>query len=271
MGARVLVVEDNAPNLELMTYLLRAFGHEPIVARDGAEGLARALAGGVDAVICDIQLPKLDGYGVAHGIRESDRARAVPLIAVTAFAMAGDRERVLAAGFDGYITKPIVPETFVLQVDAFLPLEQRSQRGPIAAELAAPVTAPPPSGGRKRILAVDNIPDNLALMRGLLEPFGYEVTTARSRREAMSVLSSLTPDLIISDLHMEDGSGYEFLEDIRQHPALVEVPFVFISSTARSSAESARGLSLGARKFIIRPVDSEVLLAEIEECLRGRR
>jgi two-component system cell cycle response regulator len=271
MGGRILVVEDNAANLELMTYLLRAFGHEPIVARDGAEGLARALAGGVDAVICDIQLPELDGYEVARRIRESAGTGAVPLIAVTAFAMVGDRERVLAAGFDGYVAKPIVPETFVAQIEGFLPPERRSSGSPAGPVVAAAAAVPPPPGRKARILAVDNVADNLSLMRSLLEPFGYAVVTARSRREAMDVLSSFTPDLIISDLHMSDGSGYDFFEEVQRDPVLASVPFVFISSTARSPEDRVRGLSLGARKFIVRPIESEILLGEIEECLGGRR
>jgi two-component system cell cycle response regulator len=128
MGARILVVEDNAANLDLMTYLLRAFGHAPEAARDGRQGVEMAVSGGFDAVICDIQLPGLDGFEVARAIREHG-GPPIPLLAVTAFAQVGDRERALAAGFDGYISKPIEPETFVRQVEAFLPASQREGKG----------------------------------------------------------------------------------------------------------------------------------------------
>jgi two-component system cell cycle response regulator len=119
MGAHVLVIEDNDANLELMTYLLRAFGHAPEAARDGRQGIEMAVQGAFDVVICDMQLPEHDGFEVADAIRRRC-GHSVPLVAVTAFAQVGDRERVLAAGFDGYISKPIVPETFVRQVEAFI-------------------------------------------------------------------------------------------------------------------------------------------------------
>ena len=120
MGNRILVIEDNPANLELMTYLLNAFGHTTIVARDGEEGVTAALDTRPDLILCDIALPKLDGYGVARRLRVEWPDREVPLIAVTASAMVGDRDKVIATGFDGYISKPITPETFVTEVEGYL-------------------------------------------------------------------------------------------------------------------------------------------------------
>jgi CheY-like chemotaxis protein len=117
--ARILIIEDNPANLELMVYLLKAFGHVPVTARDGAEGLA--LAGErPDLILCDIQLPDVDGWELARRMRADPALAAVPLVAVTALAMVGDRDRVLQAGFDGYLSKPIEPETFVSSVESFL-------------------------------------------------------------------------------------------------------------------------------------------------------
>ena len=120
MGSRILVIEDNPTNLELMTYLLKAFGHETLVARDGEEGIEVALQMCPDLILCDIALPKLDGYSVARRLKTDARLARVPLIAVTASAMVGDRDKVIATGFDGYITKPITPETFVSEVESYL-------------------------------------------------------------------------------------------------------------------------------------------------------
>ncbi len=74
----------------------------------------------LDLILCDLALQKLDGYGVAQRLRAEPRLSAVPLIAVTASAMVGDRDKVIAAGFDGYISKPITPETFVTDVEGYL-------------------------------------------------------------------------------------------------------------------------------------------------------
>lgn len=120
MGARILVIEDNPANLELITYLLNAFGHTTIAARDGEEGVEAALRNKTDLILCDVALPKLDGYGVARRLRAESTLNGVPLIAVTASAMVGDRDKVVASGFDGYISKPITPETFVAEVEAYL-------------------------------------------------------------------------------------------------------------------------------------------------------
>jgi CheY-like chemotaxis protein len=120
MGSRILVIEDNPTNMELMVYLLTAFGHTTIPARDGEEGVEAALRLVPDLILCDLALPKLDGFGVARRLRADDRLRAVPLIAVTASAMVGDRDKVIANGFDGYISKPITPETFVAEVESYL-------------------------------------------------------------------------------------------------------------------------------------------------------
>ena len=118
--ARVLVIEDNRTNLELMSYLLTAFGHEVLTAADGEEGLEVARRCLPELIICDVQLPKLDGFGVAAQLKSHPALKTIPLLAVTALAMVGDRDKLLAAGFDGYLSKPIDPETFVPAAVAFL-------------------------------------------------------------------------------------------------------------------------------------------------------
>lgn len=120
MSARVLIIEDNATNMELMVYLLKAFGYEPLLAGDGEVGIMVAQQQLPNLIICDVHLPKLDGYGVVAVIKNDPVLSAIPVIAVTALAMVGDREKLLASGFSGYIEKPIEPETFVSQIEAFL-------------------------------------------------------------------------------------------------------------------------------------------------------
>lgn len=121
MAARVLLIEDNRPSLELMSYLLHAFGHTAMEARDGLAGLEMIRAERPDLVVCDIDLPRLDGYALAGQAKADPAIRDIPLVAVTALAMVGDRDRALRAGFDGYLTKPIEPETFVQDIERYLP------------------------------------------------------------------------------------------------------------------------------------------------------
>jgi two-component system cell cycle response regulator DivK len=125
MTTRVLVIEDHPPSLDLVRYLLVSMGYEALVAEDGLSGLALAEAEIPDLVICDIQMPGLDGYQLLARLRANARLASIPVVAVTAFSMVGDRRRILEAGFEGYIPKPIIPEAFVAQVTAYLPPERR--------------------------------------------------------------------------------------------------------------------------------------------------
>jgi two-component system cell cycle response regulator len=122
MSARILVVEDNKDNVILIDYLLRARGYEPSLARNGPDGLRIAELERPDLILLDIRMEGMDGYEVAAKIRAHPEMKETQLVAVTASAMVGDRERIAAAGFDHYIQKPIEPSTFVDTVERFLAL-----------------------------------------------------------------------------------------------------------------------------------------------------
>jgi two-component system cell cycle response regulator DivK len=116
MNPLVLVIEDNEQNLYLMRFLLEKHGFTVMEARDGIKGVEMAKEIKPHLILLDIQLPKMDGYAVARELRKNSELVRTPIIAVTSYAMVGDRERVLAAGADDYIEKPIDPERFVDQI-----------------------------------------------------------------------------------------------------------------------------------------------------------
>jgi two-component system cell cycle response regulator DivK len=119
--ANILIIEDNEQNLYLESFILVNHGQVVTAARDGAEGNALAEAIRPDLILLDIQLPVMDGYAVAANLRRNPALDGTPIVAVTSYAMAGDRERVMAAGCNGYLEKPINPDTFITEVSAFLP------------------------------------------------------------------------------------------------------------------------------------------------------
>jgi two-component system cell cycle response regulator DivK len=129
MSATILIAEDHPASLELMRYLLAAHGYRPLIAVDGEAALELARREHPDLIVCDLRMPKVDGYGIVTQVRADPRLRHTPLIAVTAFSMQGDREHVLRSGFDGYFSKPIEPESFVRQMESFLPPALRTRRG----------------------------------------------------------------------------------------------------------------------------------------------
>jgi len=118
---KILYIEDNEQNLYLVRFILTKHGYEFCAARDGQEGVRLADESRPDLILLDIQLPSMDGYAVARSLRANVALEAIPIVAVTSYAMAGDMEKALAAGCTGYIEKPINPETFVQQVESHLP------------------------------------------------------------------------------------------------------------------------------------------------------
>jgi two-component system, cell cycle response regulator DivK len=127
MTKKILIVEDNEQNLYLTTFLLEKQGYDVIQARNGQEGLNVAAAERPDLILLDIQLPVMDGYEVARRLRHPEETRSIPIVAVTSYAMAGDREAILAAGCEGYIEKPIDPDTFAEEIKGFLNAERGSR------------------------------------------------------------------------------------------------------------------------------------------------
>ena len=121
MNRTVLLIEDNEQNRYLATFLLEKHGYSVVAALDGAQGIELGKTVNPAIILLDIQLPVMHGYDVARALRSNASLRGVPIIAVTSYAMAGDREKALAAGCDGYIEKPIDPETFVSEISKFLP------------------------------------------------------------------------------------------------------------------------------------------------------
>ncbi|GAP22640.1 response regulator [Leptolinea tardivitalis] len=120
MNRKILVIEDNEQNLYLVTFILEKNGFDVIQARSGDEGVKLAGQSKPDLILLDIQLPVMDGYTVARELRKMPSLASIPIVAVTSFAMPGDRENALAAGCTGYIEKPIDPDTFMSQISQHL-------------------------------------------------------------------------------------------------------------------------------------------------------
>jgi CheY-like chemotaxis protein len=119
--ARVLVVEDNDMNMQLVEYLLEEGGYQIVKAASGEEALATARGGEpVDLILMDIHLPGIDGLSVIREMKSDVRTGAIPILALTAHAMRGDKDRFLDAGCDGYISKPIDVKTFLTSIRSYL-------------------------------------------------------------------------------------------------------------------------------------------------------
>ena len=120
MKKKILVIEDNEQNMYLLNFILQKHGFDVLQAYRGDEGIALAQKQPLDLILLDIQLPVMNGYMVARELRKIEGLKNVPIVAVTSYAMPGDREQTLEAGCTGYIEKPINPDTFIDDINKFL-------------------------------------------------------------------------------------------------------------------------------------------------------
>ncbi|MFZ3288434.1 MAG: response regulator, partial [Telluria sp.] len=235
-----------------MVYLLKAFGFTPLMAHDGESGVQTALASVPDLIVCDVHLPKLDGYGVVRALKAEPTLRAVPVLAVTALAMVGDREKLLAAGFDGYIAKPIEPGTFVSELEAFLP---------------PPPLRPTLRGEQAKILIIDDHVLNREFLTTLLGYCGHRLFEASDGVEGLRVVRAEHPDLVISDILMPNMDGCEFVTRMHADPATAELPVIFYTATYREREATNIAQTCGVRWVLPKPSDPDVILRTVHEAL----
>lgn len=126
MKNKILYIEDNDQNFYLVNFILKTRGYEVIRARDGQEGIDLANKIKVDLILLDIQLPVMNGYTVALNIRKNPDLIVIPIVAITSYAMTGDREKAFEVGCTGYIEKPINPELFATQIENYLKIDSNS-------------------------------------------------------------------------------------------------------------------------------------------------
>lgn len=275
MAARILIIEDNPTNMALMVYLLEAFGYGVRSAADGEQGWQAAQHEPSDLIVCDVHLPGRDGYEVVRLLKDDPKLQAIPVIAVTALAMVGDREKMLEAGFDGYIGKPIEAAAFVSQIEQFLPpalrVQSPAEAQPTTAAESAPAaadTTPPVALKAATILVVDDSPVNRELIRSTLEPFGYTLLFSEDVQQGWQRAQSDRFDLILCDLHMPNEDGFSFIRRLRTNPRLADIPFMFLTASSGTDSDPGQALALGAARFLRRPIEPQALVDQIEACLR---
>ncbi|WP_426176342.1 response regulator [Massilia sp. TWR1-2-2] len=243
--ARILIIEDNPTNMELMSYLLTAFGHTPLMAFDGESGVRLAQAELPDLVLCDVHLPRLDGYGVVAQLKADPRLRRTPVLAVTALAMLGDRERLLAAGFDGYIGKPIEPEQFVGELAPFL--------APFPLDVAAAGT----------LLIVDDDPFMVDILRDFLARDGYTIVSASNAADAIALVAGGAVQVVACDQCMPLMSGTAFFERARQlRPDCYRIMLTALADSAAVTLAIERG---DIDRCFPKPWDGAELRAAVRE------
>jgi two-component system cell cycle response regulator len=235
MSARILIVEDDPATRELMACLLQEAGHAVSGADDGAQGLQAAQSSPPDLVLCGLRLPSLDAYAVARALKAEPGTARIPLLAVSALVQGGDRARVLAAGFDGYLCKPIEPASFVAEVEAFLP--------PVPAAAPEPAAAAHAPAGQATLLVVDDDAFMRDVLVDALEGEPWRILSAGSAEEALVLLGREPVDVILSDQCMPGMQGTELMAHVsRAHPRTVRLILSGLSDVEAIERASAAGM-----------------------------
>jgi len=266
--ARILIIEDEANNLDVAQRIVRGAGHEALIATDGASGLEIARREHPDAVLVDLLLPKLDGWAVTRAIREESWGAKIPIVAVSALAMEADRERAREAGCNDFITKP------------YAPAELRVVLGRYFADASAPrppsrPVEPSPSGVTPaerlgRVLVVDDEAANVELIVRRLEGNGYETVTANNGHDAIAMALKEQPDLILMDIMMPGLDGWQATRLLKSDPKTANIPVVFV--TARDRPEDvATGFEVGAVMYVNKPVEPVELFARVRNAIFMKR
>lgn len=270
--ARILLIEDNRDHLELMAYLLRAQGHMPLSAGSAESGRTMMhCCHEIDLIICDIKLGNESGIDLVRSLRKSGRFADVPIVAITAGAT-GQAPEAFAAGFNHYFLKPIEPETFMAEVNRWLAGGRKPGAPP-----PLPIPGPPPvferlpKGERATILAVDDKSANLDLISALLQPVGYRIITARGVAEALARIRCDRPNLVLTDVHMGDGTGFNLIREIQQDASLRHIPWLVTSATYLTMDCRAREFQLDDSNFILQPWEPHALVAKIRTRLQLNR
>jgi CheY-like chemotaxis protein len=128
MRLKALIIEDNEQNMYMLSFLMGKNNYEVLQAFNGSEGIKAAKEWLPDIILLDIQLPEMDGYQVAQELRKSHELNHILIVAVTSHAMVGDREKVMAAGANGYIEKPIDPDNFIQKMESYFGEELQQKK-----------------------------------------------------------------------------------------------------------------------------------------------
>ena len=283
-GAKVLIVDDDIRNIFSLTSVLESHDVEVLHAERGKDGiLILEQTPGVDVALIDIMMPEMDGYETMQQIRKRAELADLPLIAVTAKAMKGDRQKCLDAGASDYIAKPVDIELLLALLRVWVARAREARRRrrcrsrwrrpskpmnrpvgeiPIAAAALRRSSSRIGRPSAPRVLLVDDDERNLLAVATVLEDLG-DVVLARSGEEALRHLLKGEFAVILLDVYMPGMDGYETAQIIRSREQTKGIPIVFLSAVNKEAEHLLRGYSMGAVDYVFKPVDPIVLRSKV--------
>lgn len=253
MAHRILVVDDNALNRKLACDLLQLEGYTVQSCEDAVQALEMLAQGAPpDLVLMDISLPGMDGLTLTRQLKAEARYRAMPIVAMTAFAMKGDEAKALAAGCSAYITKPIDTRRFPDQVKSAL--------------LATQGSSEPRDG--LRIMVVEDHRIDLKLFGAGARLSGHIVLSNSSAEQALLSLGQEMPDVVLLDLNLPGMDGLSFLKLLKADPMTMALPVVALTAYPDDFQRETL-LNAGCAVYLVKPVNMQLLLHELQRVSAG--
>ncbi len=256
----VLVIEDNELNMKLVKSLLDLGGYQAVGFPNAEEGIDHIRTQKPDLVLMDVQLPGMNGLEATRFIKEELEMKDVPIVALSSYAMQGDKEKGLEAGCDVYITKPIDTRNFLQTIGKLFDHGRKEDISRLKKN----------DRHEPRILIVDDDPQNVKVMKGKLANEGYGLLEAYSGKEALEKVNDSIPDLILLDIMMPGIDGYEVVKRLKKDPNTQNIPVILVTALDGQD-DKVKGLEAGADEFLTKPVNTAELLARIKSMLKLRQ
>jgi sigma-B regulation protein RsbU (phosphoserine phosphatase) len=273
--AKILLVDDSEPNRDMLARRLARKGHVVIQAGDGQQAVEMTRSESPDLILMDLNLPVLDGWTATRQIKTFPGTSRVPVIALTAHAMSGDRQKALQAGCDDYDTKPVDFPRLLGKIDALFkspaqtpPAPQEQVERVMAAEAdrddsdPATTTTSHENGVSGRVLVVDDTEANRAVAERWLRRKGFAVDTAADGYRALEMVQKAHYDVVLLDVMMPGMNGISVLRTLRESRSPTELP-VIMATAKDASDDVVEALTLGANDYVTKPLDFPVLMARV--------
>ena len=274
-GRRVLVIDDDKTNLEVLRTHLENVNFEVIQASNGEEAFEIINGNTVDIILCDVMMPLMDGYTFAMRKRDHHSLKEIPLVFISAKDQQEDIVRGYQAGALDYLSKPINSEELLLKVNAVINYAERYRRKEHTPEIIGLHDTvydtdqdkdleylKPRKGHGEHILVVDDDPINLEVLETHLTSYKYTVSTASDGFEALEAIETAPPDLLLLDVMMPKLSGFKLSKILRVEKGIKDLPIIMV--TAKSHIDDkVYGMNIGAGDYVIKPFHKDELLTRI--------
>ncbi|WP_320044435.1 response regulator [uncultured Desulfobacter sp.] len=268
---KILVVEDNVYNMKLVRSLIKLGGYDILEAESAEDGLALLEDNKPDLILMDIQLPGMDGLSATRQIKAIEEMKDIPVLALTAYAMKGDKKRVIEAGCAGYITKPIDTREFMNIIEGYIPGSPpeipKSQAYSHNEENQPPIEEV--TFFKHNILIVDDDPLNVKLLKAKLTSDAFSTIEAYNGQECLDIVGKDPPDIILLDLMMPGIDGFEVTKILKANEKTKSIPIIHITALD-SHEDKAKALAVGADEFLNKPINTKELMMRVRSLLRLR-